>query len=174
MTVKTIKLVVWVMWVVLVVTAAPSVASAQMVILVRHAERADGGAPAANAMTTPADPELSAVGKARALTLAAMLKDAGVTKIFTTQYKRTIDTAAPLAGVLTLTPETIESRDQASLVAKIKANTAGAVLVVGHSNSVPAIIKALGGPDVTIGESEYDSLFFLAPGGVLTRVRFQP
>lgn len=161
-------------WVVLAVLVVPSVASAQMVILVRHAERADGGGPAATAMMAQADPELSAVGKARALTLAAMLKDAGVTKIFTTQYKRTIDTAAPLAGVLRLTPETIESRDQASLVAKIRAHTTGTVLVVGHSNSVPAIIKALGGPDVTIGESEYDNLFFLAPGGLLTRVRFQP
>lgn len=156
--------------------AAPAVASAQMVILVRHAERADAGAgaPAGAAMTAAPDPELSAAGKARAATLAAMLKDAGITAIYTTEYRRTRDTAAPLADLLKLSSEAISARDQAALLAKIKAHTSGAVLVVGHSNTVPAIIKALGGPDVTIGDNEYDNLFFVGPGGVTTRVRFRP
>ncbi len=155
-----------------VLCAVPALASAQMVILVRHAERADAGAPAGAAMQGNPDPELSAAGKARAEKLAGMLKDAGVTAIYTTQYIRTKDTAKPLADLLKMTPEVIQSRDADGLVAKIKAQPKGVVLVVGHSNSVPAIIKALGGPDVTIGESEYDNLFFLAPGGLLTRIRF--
>jgi hypothetical protein len=46
--------------------------------------------------------------------------------------------------------------------------------VVGHSNTVPAIIKALGGMDVTLADSEYDSLFFVAPDGTTTRIRFKP
>lgn len=153
----------------------PSVAEAQMVILVRHAERADGGAAAPGApMAGANDPELSAAGKARAQALAAMLKDAGVTAIYTTEYKRTKDTAAPLAEALKITPEVITSRDQAALVAKIKAHTKGTVLVVGHSNSVPAVIKALGGADVTIADTEYDNLFFVGPGGATTRIRFKP
>lgn len=155
-----------------VLFAVPALASAQMVILVRHAERADAGTPAGAAMQGNPDPELSAAGKARAQKLAGMLKDAGVTAIYTTQYIRTKDTAKPLADLLKMTPEVIQSRDADGLVAKIKAQPKGVVLVVGHSNSVPAIIKALGGPDVTIGESEYDNLFFLAPGGLLTRIRF--
>lgn len=156
--------------------AVPAVASAQMVILVRHAERADGGAGAQTgaAMTAAPDPELSEAGKARAAALAGMLKDAGITAIYTTEYRRTRDTAAPLAGLLKMSSEAISSRDQAALVAKIKTHTSGVVLVVGHSNSVPAIIKALGGPDVTIGDNEYDNLFFVGPGGVTTRVRFRP
>jgi broad specificity phosphatase PhoE len=167
--------VVWVASVVLgMAMIAPSVASAQMVIVVRHAERADAGAPAGAAMTAAPDPELSAAGKARAQALAAMLKDAGVTAIFTTEFRRTKDTAAPLAEALKITPEAVSSREQAAMIAKIKAHTAGAVLVVGHSNTVPAIIKALGGAAVTLGESEYDSLFFVAPGGVTTRIRFKP
>lgn len=153
---------------------APSVAEAQMVIVVRHAERADAGAPAGNAMTAAPDPELSAAGKARAQALAAMLKDAGVTAIYTTEFRRTKDTAAPLAEALKITAEVVSSRDQAALITKIKANTKGAVLVVGHSNTVPTIIKALGGADVTVGESEYDSLFVVAPGGATTRIRFKP
>jgi broad specificity phosphatase PhoE len=155
---------------------APSVASAQMVIVVRHAERADGGAaaPGAAAMTTATDPELSAAGKARAQALAAMLKDAGVTAIYTTEYTRTKDTGAPLAAALKITAEVVPARDQAALITKIKAHTSGAVFVVGHSNTVPAIIKALGGADVTLADSEYDSLFFVAPGGATTRIRFKP
>jgi broad specificity phosphatase PhoE len=151
---------------VVMVTAwmAPSVASAQMVIVVRHAERADGGAaaPGAAAMTTATDPELSAAGKARAQA------------IYTTEYTRTKDTGAPLAAALKITAEVVPARDQAALITKIMANTSGAVLVVGHSNTVPAIIKALGGADVTLADSEYDSLFFVAPGGATTRIRFKP
>lgn len=172
------KLVAWVVWVgsaaLVAVGLVPSVAEAQMVIVVRHAERADAGAAAGNAMTAAPDPELSAAGKARAQALAAMLKDAGVTAIYTTEFRRTKDTAVPLAEALKITSEVVSARDQAALIAKIKAHASGAVLVVGHSNTVPAIIKALGGADVTVGESEYDSLFFVAPGGVTTRIRFKP
>ncbi len=170
------KLMLSVIGVVLVAASiGPAVASAQMVIVVRHAERADGGAAAPGAaMTAATDPELSAAGKARAQALAAMLKDAGVTAIYTTEYRRTKDTAAPLADALKITSEVVSARDQAALITKIRAHTTGAVLVVGHSNTVPAIIKALGGADVTMGDSEYDSLFVVAPGGATTRIRFKP
>jgi broad specificity phosphatase PhoE len=154
---------------------APSVAEAQMVIVVRHAERADGGTAAPGATMTGAnDPALSAAGKARAQALAAMLKDAGVTAIYTTEYTRTKDTGAPLAAALKITAEVVPAREQAALIAKIRATTTGAVLVVGHSNTVPAIIKALGGADITLAETEYDSLFFVAPDGTTTRIRFKP
>ena len=154
---------------------APALAEAQMVIVVRHAERADGGTTAPGAVMTNAnDPELSAAGKARAQALAAMLKDAGVTAIYTTEYTRTKYTTAPLAAALKITTEVVSAREQAALIAKIKAHTSGAVLVVGHSNTVLTIIKALGGTDVTLTDSEYDSLFFVAPDGTTTRVRFKP
>lgn len=151
-----------------------SVAEAQMVILVRHAERADAGAAPGAAMTASPDPELSDAGKARAQALVAMLKDAGITAIYTTEFRRTIDTALPLSDALKVMTTTVSSRDQAALIEKLKAHTGGAVLVVGHSNTVPAIIKALGGPAFTIAENEYDNLFFVAPGGVTTRIRFKP
>lgn len=156
-----------------VAVLAPALASAQMVILVRHAERADSGAAAAGAPANP-DPELSAAGKARAQKLAEMLKDSGVTAIYTTQYIRTKDTAKPLADALKITPEVVQSRDLAALVAKIKAQPNAVVLVVGHSNSVPDVINALGGPEFTIADDDYDNLFFLGPGGALTKIRFRP
>jgi broad specificity phosphatase PhoE len=152
----------------------PAVAHAQMVIVVRHAERADGGAGAGTSMAGSNDPQLSVAGKARAQALAAMLVDAGVTAIYTTEYVRTKDTAAPLAASIGVTAEVVMAREAATLVARVKAHKTGVVLVVGHSNTVPAIITALGGPTVTVGDNEYDSVFFVAANGTTTRVRFKP
>lgn len=152
----------------------PAVAKAQMVIVVRHAERADGGATPGNSMTASPDPQLSDAGKARAQKLALMLADAGVMAIYTTEYLRTRDTAAPLAAKIGVTAEVVMARDADALVAKVKSHTSGAVLVVGHSNTVPAIIKALGGSIVSVGDDEYDSLFFVAANGTTTRIRFKP
>jgi len=146
----------------------PAFAVAQpAVLIVRHAERADAG-------TTPvagADPNLSDAGLSRAKSLAAMLKDAGITAIFVTQYKRTQQTAAPLATALGITPVTIQSADTAALVAKVKASP-GNVLVVGHSNSVPAVIKGLGvDAPVVVEESEFDNLFIVSRGEKPSLVR---
>lgn len=152
----------------------PIVAEAQMVIVVRHAERADGGAGTASSMTGGSDPELSEAGKARAQKLAAMLGDAGIVAIYTTEFRRTKDTAAPLAAKTGVKPEAVSSRDASVLVTKIKSHGTGAVLVVGHSNTVPQIVKALGGSAVTVADDEYDSLFFVAPNGTTTRIRFKP
>jgi phosphohistidine phosphatase SixA len=70
--------------------------------------------------------------------------------------------------------EVVASRDASVLIGKIKAHATGAVLVVGHSNTVPQIVKALGGSIVTVGDDEYDSLFFVAANGTTTRIRFKP
>lgn len=151
----------------------PAAALAQrLVFVVRHAERAD--ASSSTASTMGADPLLSALGEARAAKLASMLADSGIKAIFCTEYKRTQDTAKPLAAKLGLTVQSSPASDTAGVVAKIKAGHAGdIVLVVGHSNTVPAILKAFGGPDVTIGDNEYDNLFIIVPAsGTMTRIRF--
>jgi phosphohistidine phosphatase SixA len=127
------------------------------VVLIRHADPAPGDD----------NPGLSAAGTRKAATLARMLAGTGVTAIFTSSLRRTKDTAAPLAAQLTITPSVIDD-DFATAAAQVKAAgsaaaTAGAcVLVVGHSNTVPEIIKALGGPaNVTIGATEFDRMFVL-------------
>lgn len=146
-------------------------AFAQHVFLVRHAERADttSGGPA----TMAADPELSTTGRARAESLAAMLKDARISAIFVTEYKRTQQTAAPLANALGLTPTVITAKDTPGLVAKLREST-GNVLVVGHSNSVPDIITALGVQGAPpIADTEYDNLFIVSEPRQLIRLRFR-
>ena len=154
------------------VLSFPVQAAAQSsVFVVRHAERTDTG----TGVTPPpgADPDLSAAGHLRAASLAAMLKDAGITAIYATQYKRTHQTAAPLAAALGVTVVTIPSADTAQLVARLKA-APGNVLVVGHSNTVPDVIKGLGvDAPVTVAESEFDNLFIVTRAEKPSAVRLR-
>jgi broad specificity phosphatase PhoE len=125
---------------------------AKTVILVRHAERAGG---------MSADVGISEAGRCRAEALARMLADANVKRIYTSEVARTQQTAEPLATKLHIRPEVVPAKDTEGLVAKLRAGAPDeVVLVVGHSNTVPEIIKALGGGSVPpIGDSEYDLLF---------------
>ena len=157
---------------VLVAVACPATAFAQkLVYIVRHAERADGGS---MAPTAQVDPLLSAEGQARAVRIATMLGDAGIKAIFTTEYHRTQDTAKPLASKLGLTPSVVKSADTSLLVTTMKTKHANdIVLVVGHSSTIPGIVKALGGPDITIAESEYGDLWAMVPAtGTFSRIRY--
>jgi broad specificity phosphatase PhoE len=144
---------------VLAVLAAAPAAAQPTVFLVRHAERADAAPGAAPMMS--ADPDLSDAGRARAESLAMMLEDARITAILSTEFKRAQQTAAPLAKAIGVAVTTVTSRNQADLVTQIKAST-GNVLVVGHSNTVPDVIKALGvTTPITIADDEYDNLFLV-------------
>ena len=152
----------------------PAIALAQkLVYVIRHAERADGGVVPAG-MTTPADPELSAEGEARAKKIAVMLADAGIKAIFTTEYKRTKNTAAPLATRLGVASQVVTSKDTPGLIERLRKEHANdIVLVIGHSNSMPEIIKALGGGVVTVADDDYTSMFVVVPGaGTTTRIRY--
>jgi phosphohistidine phosphatase SixA len=141
--------------------SAATAAAQSTVFVVRHAERADGGV---TGTMMGNDPDLSEAGRARAESLAAILKDAGITAIYTTEFKRTQQTAAPLAKALGITATAVSSKDTPALLEKIKA-AAGNVLVVGHSNSVPDVVKGLGvASPVTIGDAEYDNLFVVRLG----------
>ncbi len=124
------------------------------VFIVRHAEKADNSK----------DPELSGAGRARAEALANMLRDSKIGVIYTTEFKRTQETAAPLAKALGLTVTALPAEKQAELVAKLRASVATS-LVVGHGNTIPDIIKALGITEsVNIPDSDYDNLFVVVLG----------
>ena len=122
-----------------------------MVFLVRHAEKATSGD----------DPGLSEAGVKRAASLAAALGDAGITAIFTSEYNRTKDTAAPLAERLGVPVTIVPAKDMDGLVAKLRALAPGArALVVGHSNTVPAVAQKLTGVKVAdLTDADYDRLF---------------
>jgi broad specificity phosphatase PhoE len=151
-----------------VMAVAAQAAAQNLVFVVRHAEKA--AAAGAGGMMAD-DPDLSDEGRARAESLARMLKDAGVKAIFATEFKRTQQTAAPLAKALGIHVVSIGSRDNSTLVEMVR-KAAGNVLVVGHSNTAPMILKELGVQDsVTIDDSEYDNLFIVATGSQPRMVR---
>jgi broad specificity phosphatase PhoE len=141
---------------VLLVPAGASVSAAQQaVIVVRHAEKADQSSDAA----------LSPDGMARAKALADLLRGAAVTHVLTSEYRRTRDTAVPLASRQKLEIDTVPARDLAALVARI--GTAGpeaVVLVVAHSNTIGPMLAALGWPNtLTLTDEQYDDVFVLSP-----------
>jgi phosphohistidine phosphatase SixA len=141
---------------------------ASTVFVVRHAERADDGSSGGGMMA--ADPDLSGAGRARAESLALMLKSANVTTIIATPYKRTQQTAAPLARALGIEITTIGARDTANLPAVVR-DARGNVLIVGHSNTVPATLKELGvTTPVTLEDTEYDNLFIVTMTGTGPRM----
>lgn len=130
------------------------------VIVVRHAEKGTDD---------PRDPSLTDAGRARALVLRDVLKDAAVTAIYSTQYKRNRQTVEPLAQQfgLTVVERPISAANSATYPAEIarevlSRNRGQAVVIVGHSNTVPDIVKAFS--DVAIKameDNEYDHLFIV-------------
>ena len=135
-------------------------AGATTVVVVRHAEKSTDD---------PRDPSLSAAGEDRARALSSVLRDAGVTDIYTTQYKRTRQTAEPLAqqSGISIVERPINAANSATyardLTQEILTRSAGkGVLVVGHSNTVPDIVKSLSGSAVpAMTDSEYDHIFVI-------------
>lgn len=130
-----------------------STASAQVIIpdgstivLVRHADKEEG----------TGDVPLTKAGKARAEALRETLKKAGISSIITTEALRTRQTAKPLADLLQLTAISVKRGDVEKTV---RAQLPPAVLVVGHSDSIPDLVSIFGGPKVNI--SGYDDLFII-------------
>jgi broad specificity phosphatase PhoE len=144
-------------------SAAPASLGAPptVVLLVRHAEKDSG----------TGDVPLSAAGRARAEALATLGRAAGVQAVVITPYARTRQTASPLTRALNLTPDIVRVEgvvaEHARAVAdQIRRQHAGrTVLVVGHSNTIPPIVAALGGTRYAdLCDTEYDALFIVVLG----------
>jgi phosphohistidine phosphatase SixA len=134
--------------------------SAPAYYVMRHLEKADGP-----------DPALSATGAANAQRLAAWFKGRarpGVIYVSTTRRAR--ESAAPLAARLGLTAKEYNPADTAALAAQVRAEP-GSVLIVGHSNTVPEIVAALGGTrPAPIADSEYGAVWVVAKDGRTERL----
>jgi broad specificity phosphatase PhoE len=146
----------------LVLALAPAMQPAQaadtLVVLVRHAEKADEPGP---------DPALSEAGEQRAQALVGRLKHTGIDTIYVTSLQRTALTAKPLAQQLDIEPNVYWPNEEGhgaaarALADLIRTAHAGeTVLVVGHSNTLPLIVEALTGVHFDeIDESDYENLF---------------
>lgn len=131
-----------------------------VVFLVRHAEKAHD-----DDHDKARGPDLTEAGRRRAESLAKVLTPAGVTRIHSTDYRRTLETARPLAEARGLAVETYDARDPDALVKRLRGSS-GRHLVVGHSNTTPELVAMLGGePGPPIEEEcEYDRLYILVLG----------
>jgi 2,3-bisphosphoglycerate-dependent phosphoglycerate mutase len=140
----------WVLLLILLGLLVPAVHAQSIVFITRHAEKAsDGGK----------DPNLSDAGRARAEKLVKILKDAGIAMIFATEFKRTQETAAPLAKALGLNVTKVDAKDVAALALKLR-ELKGNAVVVGHGDTIPNLIAALGiDSPVKIEDNDYDNLF---------------
>lgn len=131
-----------------------------VVIVVRHGEK--------DASVEGNDPPLSEAGRRRAERLAAVAAEAGVAAAYTTQFKRTRETARPAVERLKIPVTHVEvTRESAAshpsdLAKEILSKHRGqTVLVVGHSNTAPRVAAALSGktiPDLD-DATEFDALF---------------
>ena len=139
----------------LLFVSVPLVSAQPVVVLVRHAEKAANGGN---------DPDLSSAGRARAEALARILKDSGITAIFTSEFRRTQETGAPTATLIHVTPTVVAAKDMASLVAKLH-QLNGNALVVGHGDTIPNIVKALGiNSSINIPDADYSELLIVILG----------
>lgn len=119
-------------------------------VVVRHAEKTDDGT---------RDPALAPAGRERAQRLAARLREEPLRAVYVTAYRRTLQTGEPAALGHGLAPVVYDAgRAPAEFAAQLRrAHRDGAVLVVGHSNTAPAIAAALCACAVEpMAETEYD------------------
>jgi len=147
----------------------PAAATPKQIILVRHAEKA--AEPASN-------PGLSKAGRNRARILATLLVPDRVGAIVSSPLLRTRETAEPVAKFRGLDVQTVPidgtlAEHVQSMTLLLRAQGAETVLVVGHSNTIPAIITALGGPAMPdLCETSFGNLFRLyLDGGRVELVR---
>ena len=128
---------------------APGGAGVETVALVvRHAEKEAGQ-----------DPGLTAAGRSRARELAEVAASFGVRAVYATPLRRSVETARPAAARAKVAVDTrFGPREASSMAAEILSRREPA-LIVGHSNTVPAIVRALGGGAIDpMPEDEYDRL----------------
>ena len=131
---------------------------ATIIYLVRHAEKAKEGG---------RDPLLTTQGMERAERLKKILLKANIDEVYSTDYKRTQHTAAPLAKVIGKEVQSYNPRELNVFANQLKSNSQGKrVLVAGHSNTTPTLTNALLGMDKfpMLDETQYDHLFVVTIG----------
>lgn len=132
----------------------PAVADEAAVYLVRHAEKQSGE-----------DPGLTPKGQARAQALATLMAGVDIAKIYSTDYKRTRDTAAPTANAKGLDVELYDPRafrDYATALKQEFLDQKKSILVVGHSNTTPYLATLLTGEQhPMLSDDQYDHIYVI-------------
>ncbi len=130
------------------------------IIFFRHAEQTSHD---------EADPPLSEAGQRRVAELTRQLVDAdvvaGIDAIYSTSYKRSMETVRPLADQLNLPVNTYDADDTEQVLETILKNHKGKIiLVVGHSNTLPVMIANLGASKNVppMAQNEFDNIYIIS------------
>lgn len=124
-------------------------------ILVRHAEKGSDGTD---------DPDLKPEGLERAAKFAALFKNTSVDAVYSTRYKRTKNTVAPLAKQKGLDVQVYDAAKPEVIDAIITQYAGGTVVIGGHSNTIPQIANLLTGKDEykTFPDADYGNILIIS------------
>jgi broad specificity phosphatase PhoE len=132
---------------------SPDNAKPTTLILIRHAERGNDGSN---------DPPLAEEGTKRAVRLAETLKNTNITAIFSTNYKRTKSTIAPLAQAKGLEVKVYEPMKEEELKKIVNENKGGTVVICGHSNTTPWSANFLTGEKLeNFADTDYGNILIV-------------
>ncbi len=153
----------------LLVLATSTAYAQQAIFLIRHSEQ----------VLDVEDPPLTEKGLERAKRWAAILREADIRAIYTSDTVRTQQTGEAIAKELAVQFESIPRRDVTGLVKRVHEHDANeAVLIVSHTLTIPKLVEALAhSEDGVIEREDYGTLFVIVPTGVedatLLRLRHQ-
>jgi phosphohistidine phosphatase SixA len=131
--------------------------SLTLLFLTRHAEK--------NMTESSNDPGLDDAGTQRARRLAAYLKDAGVQAVYATPTRRAQLTGKPLADSLNIPVSTYGNDLEKETKQFLQKHKGGRILVVGHSNTVPAMLNLLAGRKQYQPDEAYGILYLVIMSG---------
>jgi broad specificity phosphatase PhoE len=139
---------------VIICASQATYAQTKTIILVRHAEKADA---------TSVDPDLSPEGKQRAERLMKLVKKYRPGAIYSTDFKRTRETAAPMAARRKLQVLTYDAKKHQDLIDAIMKSKTKRFMIVGHSNTIPGLANLLGKKDLfkNLDESEFGAIWIV-------------
>ena len=123
------------------------------IYLLRHAEKVQDGS---------RDPELTVIGRQRSTALADWFIDKDIEVIWSSDYKRTRDTATPILAKLKLELALYDPSDLPDLIIKLVTLQHNA-MVIGHSNTTPQLARLLCDCEIEdMDDSEHDRLIVIS------------
>lgn len=129
----------------------PAFSAPEQVYLFRHSEKQTGK-----------NPFLTAQGQARAEHLVSLVNTHPNMTLYSSNYNRTLNTAAPLAAYFNIKVQVYDAADLVALKKQLLAQN-GVVVVIGHSNTTPQLASLLSNQVIdSMDESQYGHYYLVS------------